>query len=252
MNQQLANAGVRLIYQSPNDGDLLPLHVTGGIPINRFLHDLIANFTSPPTDYRFSLVSSSRNSDSADSDDNPAVHVSNTSESIRVGFLKSLMLWMDKHRRRRVQIPGHEKPVYVWESVTQIPDYPSFSSGSSDDVALMEDPPAAPPIVNEPESPNASMHVHLNRYLFLLPDLNLMFCYYILFRILSWFESQSFNPLLVRLGDFSYHLHQLVSSKPVVDSQGIRLTESLSVGMNARYVDLLSFVMFLTYFLESP
>ena len=168
VNQQLANAGVRLIYQSPNDGDLLPMHVTGGIPINRFLHDLIVNYTSPPTDYRFSLVPSTRVAGSLDSDGNPSIHVSNTSESIRVGFINSLMQWIDKHRRRRVQVPGIDKPVYVWESVTQVPEYPSVASESSDDVALMEDPPIPPAAVDEPVSPDATMHVHLNRYFVVL------------------------------------------------------------------------------------
>ena len=57
---------------------------------------------------------------------------------------------------------------------------------------------------------------------------------YNIFRLTSWFSSNAFRPLYVRLGDFSYHLSQLVECRPVVDLRGVRLLESLAVGMKIR------------------
>ena len=164
INQQLVRAGVQLIFRGSSDDDLLPIHVTGGVPINKFLRDLVENFTYPPTDYRFSLVPSSVGSDQLDSNGDPLDPAMNTSESFRVGFVNSLMRWMDKHRRRCLQIPGIEKPVYVWESITQVPDHSAVSDGSSAGPIPDVNPSIAPAPVDEPAVPDATMHVHLNRY----------------------------------------------------------------------------------------
>ena len=59
-------------------------------------------------------------------------------------------------------------------------------------------------------------------------------CYracYFLFRLLAWVESPQVSPLITRLGEYSYHLNQLVPSKLYVRPSGLHVSEKLEPGM---------------------
>ena len=56
----------------------------------------------------------------------------------------------------------------------------------------------------------------------------------LIFRLLLWVESPHVSPLIVRLGEFSFHLNQLVPSTLFIKPSGIHVKERLLPGMEFR------------------
>ena len=161
MQQDIANAGVVLQVRTNGDADVLPTHVTGGVPISQYLQGLLDGLSNPPTDPNLSLVALSGSVNGGHEVSEDGSSSVNTS-ACRVGFIRGLISWMNKHRRVRVRLPGRERDCYVWESVSVIPDHVSEDATGDDADASAEVPlPEEPQVV--PVAQVESDQLHLNR-----------------------------------------------------------------------------------------
>ena len=118
----MINQNQTLVLRGGIPEDVMPKHVTGGIPIQHFLKNLLDQMPHRPVDPMFDLVSTVIDPDlqnvSADSR-----NLSNLDDSVvnRNLFVDSMREWMERHVRVKVNIEGVDHSCYVWRSFLDPP-----------------------------------------------------------------------------------------------------------------------------------
>ena len=117
----------------------LPIHVTGGIPIQQYLSQLLERMPNLPADDVFVLVDSGPRTESATRSSHSSLNsLLENSAVFRQAFLDDYIEWTARHERVRVEIPGVERPCYVWQSMLQAPSLASTEEDTGSDVAPHE------------------------------------------------------------------------------------------------------------------
>ena len=221
---------------------MAPVHVSGGVPIQKYLNDLLDRVPQAIHDDQFSVVS--RENVAADSSDasSRSLDPSQVVHDAREAFLDELMSWMSRHVRVKVRIHGAERSVYVWQSYLE----PSNGTGCGNDSShesegveldslerniplesiSSESAGSADSAASENDVSPREMFQRYDKY-----SRDSFHNLTLVFSLLSWLESPSVSPVLVRLGEYSYHLGQLVPSKLYVKPTGIHVSERLEPGM---------------------
>ena len=121
INRALINQNQTLSLRGGIPEDVIPRHVSGGIPIQRYLQNLLDRMPEQPVDPMFELVSRVNDPDihvydvaSQDLDalENPVVN--------RNFFVDNMRDWMERHVRVKVNIDGADRSCYVWQSFLEI------------------------------------------------------------------------------------------------------------------------------------
>ena len=109
----------------------MPTHVSGGIPIQRYLRTLLDRVPQVVHDDQFSVVS--RDNVGVDGSDPsiPSLNTSGNSSQYRDAFVDDLMQWFQHHVRVKVRIQGAERSVYVWQSFQDPPVAPVSDDAES-------------------------------------------------------------------------------------------------------------------------
>ena len=127
MNRALIRQNQELLLRGGIPEDVFPEHVSGGIPIQKYLKNLLDNGPGVLPADQFSLVSREPfDATVSGASDHPSID-SLTSAHYRDAFVDDLMRWIDRHVRVKVRIHGAERSVYVWQSFLD----PPAESGSS-------------------------------------------------------------------------------------------------------------------------
>ena len=105
-----------LIIKDQPEGvtDLVPLHVSGGVPIQVYLRDLMERLSNPGSEHALSedLISiSSRSSASSSEED-----LNSSSFVSRDAVIDELLSWFSRHQPIRVRLPQLDQSVYMWRS----------------------------------------------------------------------------------------------------------------------------------------
>ena len=122
VNRTLINQDRTLALRSGIPEDLLPLHVTGGIPIQRYLKDLLDRLPHPPNNPAFELVSCEARYDVESIAPDPRFNSSTDSSAYRDAFVDSLLVWVNQHERVKINLDGLDRSCYVWQSILVPPD----------------------------------------------------------------------------------------------------------------------------------
>ena len=147
VNRLLINQDQALLLRTGLPSDQMPTHVTGGIPIQQYLKELLERMPNPPPDDIFSLASfvndgtqdvASRTTMDSDSQ----LDGMQASVFARNEFLDNFIAWTERHVRVKVQLAGLERSCYVWQSIMEDsipgPENESLSRDSSEDVPQHE------------------------------------------------------------------------------------------------------------------
>ena len=122
MNRALINQNQALALRGGIPEDVVPRHVSGGIPIQRYLQNLLDRMPQRPVDPMFDLVSRVNDPDlheiSTDSQDLGALDNSVINRNF---FIDNMREWMERHVRVKVSIDGLERSCYVWQSFLDPP-----------------------------------------------------------------------------------------------------------------------------------
>ena len=118
----MINQNRTLALRSGIPEDLLPLHVTGGIPIQRYLKDLLDRLPQPPNNPAFELVSCEATRDADSQNPDPRLNSTTDSSAYRDAFVDSLMVWVNQHERVKVNLDGLDRSCYVWQSILMPPN----------------------------------------------------------------------------------------------------------------------------------
>ena len=136
INRALINQNQALALRGGIPEDVVPRHVSGGIPIQRYLQTLLDRMPEHPVDPMFELVSRVNDQDlhdlSAASQDLDAL---DDPEVNRNFFIDNMRDWMDRHVRVKVSIEGVDRSCYVWQSFLEPPRPAGGSVASSDTVS---------------------------------------------------------------------------------------------------------------------
>ena len=164
-NRILINQDRALRVSTGVPADEVPIFVTGGIPIQRYLAQLLERMPNLPAENLVALdmdvtppISGSRSTLHSDPDlDNSSLY--------RQLFLDEYMRWTARHVRVKVNIDGIDQPCYVWQSILEEPSLESESgdeNDESDEIDVLErnvhEEPAAAP------EPAAQAAVMFRRY----------------------------------------------------------------------------------------
>ena len=97
--------------------DTVPLHVSGGIPIQTYLRDLMNRLINPGAEHALSDIiapdDSRRSTLSSGSDPVP---LNGSGNLARDTALDELLAWFSSHQQIRVRLPQLDQSVYVWRS----------------------------------------------------------------------------------------------------------------------------------------
>lgn len=157
INRALINQNQTLSLRGGIPEDVIPRHVTGGVPIQRYLQDLLDRMPEQPVDPIFELVSRANDPDvhafDAASQDLDALDNSVVNRNF---FVDNMREWMERHVRVKVNIDGAERSCYVWQSFLE-PPRPADASASGSEAApsVPSDEDAIDPLernVLEPDS----------------------------------------------------------------------------------------------------
>lgn len=102
--------------------DQLPIHVTGGLPIQQYLQGLLDRMPHPPPDDIFSLISAAHFEDSTADSSRSTLRSNSQFDDMfdsgykRESFVNNYMTWAARHVRVKVKISGLDRSCYVWQS----------------------------------------------------------------------------------------------------------------------------------------
>lgn len=132
MNRALINQNQALVLRGGIPEDAIPRHVSGGIPVQRYLQGLLDRMPQVPLDPAFELVSREtiRDENNSAATSRDLNDFSNDSVAFRNAFVDDLRAWIDQHVRVKVNIAGAEHSCYVWQSVLE-PDSNANTTASS-------------------------------------------------------------------------------------------------------------------------
>lgn len=131
VNRALIHENQQLMLRGGLPEDIIPAHVSGGIPIQKYLRGLLDQVPQVIHDDQFSMVS--RENAAANAADMSSRDSDGTSiaAQYRDVFVDDLMQWFEHHVRVKVRIHGVERSVYVWQSVND-PPVDEIPSGSTE------------------------------------------------------------------------------------------------------------------------
>ena len=154
--------------------DAMPLHVSGGIPVQYYLNDLLQRLSNPGSEHALSEGSvPTELAPSNGSIELPSSELSGP-RAPRDDFIDDLLDWFNRHQRVKINLPQHDQHVYVWQSFLEASSISEDNSAGipvaamghdmlnstgtteSSGNAVAEDPPAA---VLDPQA-----GVHYQRY----------------------------------------------------------------------------------------
>ena len=112
--------------------DQMPVHVTGGIPIQRYLQNLLDRNPDLPLGDAFVLTPSQGGLDSTGNSRSTLRSDSQLDDSalFRQAFLHDFIQWTNRHVRVKINVPDVEQPCYVWQSVLEVSSHDSRSNHS--------------------------------------------------------------------------------------------------------------------------
>ena len=121
VNRALINENQQLILRGGIPEDVIPTHVSGGIPIQKYLRGLLDRVPQALHDDQFSVVSRENVAAEVSHNSSQSLDISEISSHYREAFLDDLMKWFQTHVRVKVRIHGEERSVYVWQSFADPP-----------------------------------------------------------------------------------------------------------------------------------
>ena len=121
VNRALINENQQLMLRGGIPEDVIPTHVSGGIPIQKYLRGLLDKVPQALHDDQFSVVSRENVAAEVSQNSSQDLDVSEISSHYREAFLDDLMKWFQSHVRVKVRIHGEERSVYVWQSFAESP-----------------------------------------------------------------------------------------------------------------------------------
>ena len=97
--------------------DTVPLHVSGGIPIQTYLRDLMNCLINPGAEHALSddIVHNDSHQDTLSSASGPA-SLDGSGNYSRDVAMNELLAWFSRHQQIRVRLPNLDHSVYVWRS----------------------------------------------------------------------------------------------------------------------------------------
>ena len=120
--------------------DQMPVHVTGGIPIQQYLQSLLERAPDLPLDPALELVSAGVDPENLSESRSTVRSDSqlNDSDAFRQAFLHDYVQWTNRHVRVKVNIPNVDRPCYVWQSILEVSSDGALASDSGEEVAPHE------------------------------------------------------------------------------------------------------------------
>ena len=142
VNRALIHENQELILRGGIPEDIIPTHVSGGIPIQKYLRGLLDQAPQSLHDDQFSVVSRENQAAGLSHVSSQDLDISEISSHYRNAFVDDLMQWFEHHVRVKVRIHGMERSVYVWQSFVDphVDDAPTSVNDSVTSEETSEDP----------------------------------------------------------------------------------------------------------------
>ena len=121
VNRALIHQNQELSLRGGLPEDVLPKHVSGGIPIQRYLQGLLDHVPQVQHEDQFSLVSRENAAVNNSVASSLSLNSADMSAHHRDAFVNEFMQWANNHVRVKVRIHGAERSFYVWQSFLDPP-----------------------------------------------------------------------------------------------------------------------------------